>query len=108
MKRRAFLGVLAGAGLSALGAVASAVPPDLTITRVVGFDLRLRRHKYVGKNAIKDDHGQDSTDRMVRLYTNTGIEAFGRCGSERKAVERLVGINPFSQFDREGRRFASP
>lgn len=107
MRRREFLGALA-ASASALAAVAEAVPPDLKVTRAVGFDLLTRRQKYVGKNAVRGDHGQGGRDRMVRLYTNLGIEAVGRCWRPQADVEQLLGTNPLAEFDRQNRRIASP
>jgi L-alanine-DL-glutamate epimerase-like enolase superfamily enzyme len=108
MQRREFLGSLAAAGLCALPALGDMIPADLKVTRAIGFDLPTRRAKFVGKNAVRGDHGQESQDRLVRLYTNMGIEAVGRCWREQEDVERLLGKNPFSYFDQATRRFTSP
>jgi hypothetical protein len=81
MHRRAFLAV---AGAAALGRAVRAAdsPKDVRITRAVGFDLPLTRSKVAGKNARLDVHGDTATDRMVRLYTNAGIEAVGNCRAD--------------------------
>jgi L-alanine-DL-glutamate epimerase-like enolase superfamily enzyme len=83
-------------------------PPDLKITRIVSFDLHTRRLKLVGKNARRGDHGQNSRDRMVRLYTNMGFEGVGRCWKEEDALAPLLGRNPFRDFDLASRRMPGP
>ena len=45
---------------------------------------------------------------MVRLYTNMGIEAIGRCWRDQNDVQQLLGTNPFAQSDRDARRITSP
>lgn len=106
MHRRHFLTALA----AALGrAVRAADPPkDVRITRAVGFDLPLRRSKVAGKNARLDVHGDRSTDRMVRLYTNTGVEAVGNCRADEKAVRELIGTDPFAHYRAADRRMTGP
>ena len=79
MDRRQFLGTVAASTLLGRIARAESLPADLKITRIVSFDLHTRRSKFVGKNAVGGDHGRHSRDRMARLYTNTGVEAVGRC-----------------------------
>jgi len=93
-----------------LGRVARAesLPSDLKITRIVSFDLHTRRAKYVGKNAVRGDHGQSSRDRMARLYTNLGIEAVGRCWKEKEALAQLLGKNPFEDFELASRKMPGP
>lgn len=74
------------------------LPSDVRITRIVGFDLVSRRPKYVGKNSRLSDHGDTATDRMVRLFTNTGIEGLGYCAADESALARMPGTNPFTWF----------
>jgi len=108
MKRRQFL--KAAAASACLGRVARAesLPSDLKITRIVSFDLHTRRSKYVGKNAVRGDHGQNSRDRMARLYTNMGVEGLGRCWKDKEALAPLLGKNPFQQFDLASRKMPGP
>jgi L-alanine-DL-glutamate epimerase-like enolase superfamily enzyme len=100
MNRREFL---AGASaFAALGAFSSRswsneLPPDLRITRIVGFDLPSRRSKVAGKNSRLDVHGDRASDRMVRLYTNTGLEGLGNCRAEERRLRRLLG-KPLRDF----------
>lgn len=107
MHRRAFLTAV---GAAALGrAVRAADPPkDVRVTRAVAFDLPLKRSKVAGKNARLDVHGDSSIDRMVRLYTNAGVEAVGNCRADRKAVGELLGKDPFALYRTDDRAFAGP
>jgi L-alanine-DL-glutamate epimerase-like enolase superfamily enzyme len=107
MHRRTFLSSIAAAGLSR--AVLAADPPkDVRINRAVSFDLPLRRSKVAGKNARLDVHGDRSNDRMVRLYTNSGVEAIGNCRADEKAVRELIGKDPFGLYRGDERRMTGP
>lgn len=113
MNRRKFLTSCAGSAAAALlprrlwGADHSR---DLKITRIVGFDLPLKRAKYVGKNSqVRYDLGDHSRDRMVRLYTNAGIEGLGNCSASESELASLLGANPFDFFQvSAGPQFESP
>jgi len=74
------------------------LPRNLKITRVIGFDLVSKRPKFVGKNAVLLDHGDRGTDRMVRLFTNAGLEGIGHCRADEKALASLLGRDPFDFF----------
>src|SRR5262245_21527330 len=105
--RRAFMAAVSAAALSR--AVRAADPPkDVRITRVVGFDLTLKRSKVAGKNARLDVHGDRSNDRMLRLYTNMGVEAIGNCRADQKAVGELIGKDPFALYRRDERKMTGP
>jgi L-alanine-DL-glutamate epimerase-like enolase superfamily enzyme len=108
ISRRAFTGGLAAVAAGIRFAWADQFPKDLKITRIVSFDLRTRRKKYVGKNARRGDHGQSSRDRMARLYTNVGVEAVGRCWKPKEALAPLLGTNPFKDFDLASRQMPGP
>jgi L-alanine-DL-glutamate epimerase-like enolase superfamily enzyme len=84
------------------------LPKDVHITRAVGFDLPSQRSKVAGKNARLDVHGDRGSDRMLRLYTNAGVEGFGNCRADEKAVTQLLGKDPFEFHRREERRFVGP
>jgi len=108
MHRRQFIqAVTASALLSQVGQGQS-LPEDLKVTRIVSFDLHTRRQKYVGKNAVRGDHGWGYKDRMARLYTNVGVEAVGRCWWHDEDVKGLLGTNPLADFDPASRRIISP
>ena len=108
MLRRQFLGSVAASALLGRIAQAESFPSDLKITRIVSFDLHTRRAKFVGKNAVRGDHGQSSRDRMARLYTNMGVEGVGRCWKAKEALAPLLGKNPFQEFDLASRRMPGP
>jgi L-alanine-DL-glutamate epimerase-like enolase superfamily enzyme len=84
---------------------AAEIPPDIKITRIVGFDVVSRRPKLVGKNSRLDVHGDRATDRMVRIYTNTGIEGFGNCRAEESALATLLGRSLVEFYDPSQPRF---
>jgi L-alanine-DL-glutamate epimerase-like enolase superfamily enzyme len=100
MNRREFLA--SASTFAALGTISARswsneLPPDLRITRIVGFDLPSRRSKVAGKNSRLDVHGDRASDRMVRLYTNTGQEGLGNCRAEERRLRRLLG-KPLRDF----------
>ncbi|MHC4179861.1 MAG: mandelate racemase/muconate lactonizing enzyme family protein, partial [Planctomycetota bacterium] len=74
-------------------------PRDIKITRIVGFDLPSRRPKLVGKNSRRGIHGDRARDRMVRVFTNAGIEGLGNCRLGRDDLAKLLGKNPLRWFD---------
>jgi len=108
MQRRQFLGTVAASAVLGRIARAESLPADLKITRIVSFDLHTRRAKFVGKNAVRGDHGQHSRDRMARLYTNMGVEGVGRCWKPEEALAPLLGKNPFEEFDLASRKMPGP
>lgn len=108
ISRRAFTAGLAAAAAGIRFTWADQLPKDLKITRIVSFDLRTKRKKYIGKNAKRGDHGQSSRDRMARLYTNMGVDAVGRCWKPKEALAPLLGTNPFKDFDLASRKMPGP
>jgi L-alanine-DL-glutamate epimerase-like enolase superfamily enzyme len=111
MNRREFLSLCGGLTASAFlpkWTWAGELPRDLKITRIVGSDLPSKRCKICGKNSRLDVHGDRATDRMVRLYTNAGIEGLGNCRANESALRSLLGKNPFDFFKADGPAFASP
>ncbi|MHC4328180.1 MAG: enolase C-terminal domain-like protein [Planctomycetota bacterium] len=105
MKRREFLKLSGSACL--LGPLSSCVGsarellPGIEITRVVGFDLYCRRNKVAGKNAVKDVHGSQARDQMIRIYTNAGFDGIGHCRANERAVGRILGKNLKELYDIE-------
>jgi len=107
MRRRDFL--TGAAGTTLLPRLLEAgEPPDIKITRIVGFDLSSRRPKLVGKNSQLDVHGDRSADRMVRVFTNAGIEGLGNCRLGREELAGLLGKNPLQWFDASKRSLDGP
>src|SRR5688572_33434581 len=108
MRRREFL--LSAAAASLFGHVIRAADPprDLRVTRMTGFDVVSQRSKVAGRNARLDVHGDRATDRMVRLYTNSRVEAVGNCRADEKAVRELIGKDPFALYRRDERKMTGP
>lgn len=109
MQRRDFIMGLLSSAMLAKALHGADIPKDLKITRAVGFQLPSQRSKVAGKNARLDVHGDRATDRMVRLYTNhDGIQAFGNCRADEKAVAQILGKNPLSFHDEKQTTMAGP
>lgn|SRR5487761_1455577 len=77
---------------------------EARITRVVGFNLTSRRNKLAGKNARLDVHGDRGHDRMLRIYTNVGLEGIGNCAITKEAAAGLLGKNPLDYYRPSERR----
>ena len=103
MKRRDFLklssGVCVLAPFSSCAALSSEVPPDVKITRIVGFDLYCERNKVVGKNAVRDVHGSRARDQMIRVYTNADIDGIGHCRVGEKGAGQILGKSLKELYD---------
>ena len=111
MKRRDFLTISSGLTASALlkpHLWAADLPKDIRITRILAFDLPTQRMKLVGKNSRRDIHGDTSRDRMVRLFTNSGLEGLGNCRASEKELTPLLGSNPFDYFKADKPAMDSP
>ncbi len=80
---------------------------DLTITRVVCFNLTSHRPKLVGNNAVGGVHNDRASERLVRLFTNAGIEGIGRCYVPQQMLNGLLGRNPFDFYQAEEKRMQS-
>ncbi|HEV3024755.1 MAG TPA: mandelate racemase/muconate lactonizing enzyme family protein [Pirellulales bacterium] len=107
MKRRDLLLAAAGSLLATAARSADALR-DVRITRVVGFELSSRRAKLAGKNARLDVHGDRGHDRMLRLFTNVGVEGLGNCRAPKEDAARLLGNNPFDFHQPDLRRMTGP
>ena len=102
MHRREFLattGAIAAAGLLPTVGLSDEIPPDVRITRIVGFDVTSRRPKLVGKNSRLDVHGDSATDAMVRLYTNSGVEGIGNCRRRQSELRPILGKKLVDLYD---------
>jgi L-alanine-DL-glutamate epimerase-like enolase superfamily enzyme len=105
MQRRHFLATTAAA-LFARTLESAELPSDARVTRVIGFNVTSRRNKLAGKNARLDVHGDRGHDRMLRIYTNVGLEGVGNCAISKDAAVRLLGKNPFEFYQPAVRRVA--
>jgi D-galactarolactone cycloisomerase len=108
MRRREFLASTAAAVLFSRTVRAADLPRDLTATRVTGFDVVSRRSKVAGKNSRLDVHGDQATDRMLRIQTNIGLTGIGNCRADETAASSLLGRNPFDFYREPEIRMDSP
>lgn len=112
MNRRDFLSASALSALAPTCARALASAPeslrDLTITRAVAFDLPNHRSKVAGKNSHRDVHGDRATDRMLRLYTNQGVDGIGNLRVSRDDVAHILGKNLAQLFAADEHRMTGP
>ena len=108
MRRREFLKVVAGTALLPLSSWAKETPRDIKIARIIGFNLASERSKLAGKNSRRDVHGRRSTDRMVRLFTNAGLEGIGNCRAGKNQLAQLLGKNPFEFYNSTNRKITGP
>lgn len=106
MQRRNFLATAAALYASTLEG--AELPNDVRITRVVGFNVTSRRNKLAGKNARLDVHGDRGRDRMVRIYTNAGLEGVGNCAISKEPATALLGKNPLDFYQPAVRRVTGP
>ena len=94
MKRRDFLSLF-GAGFSyplwSAATCAQELPTDVTVKRIIGFNLVGRRPKMVGKNSRIGVHGDSATDRMVRMIASDGTEGIGSCRANEQQLRPLLG-----------------
>ena len=67
-----------------------------------------KRPKKVGKNSRKAEHGSTGRDRVVRLFTNTGIEGVGNCRADKNALGQILGRNPFEYYQKNQHTMTSP
>ncbi len=108
MNRREFVTAAAGAALLGWRSWAAELPGDVRITRIVSFDLQTRRPKYIGRNSRRDDHGITSADRMMRLFTNAGVEGLATGRATREQAAAMLGRSIADFFRRDERRMVGP
>jgi len=108
MLRREFFAAAAGGALLGRLLPAAEMPNGVKITRIVGFDLMSKRSKVAGKNSRRDVHGDTARDRMVRLFTNAGVEGLGNCYASKQVLAKLLDKNPFALHERADRRMTGP
>jgi len=108
MRRREFLKAAVSTTLLPLWSWAKEIPSDIKIIRIVGFDLVSERSKLAGKNSRLGVHGRRANDRMIRLFTNMGLEGIGNCRTGKKELAQLLGKNPFQFYTSANRKITGP
>lgn len=64
----------------------------IRITKVTGFRHVCPRPKLVGKNSHKDVHGRETSDNVLRIATDQGIEGIGHGSVNQEAARKLIGL----------------
>lgn len=95
MDRRQFLHT--AAALAVAAPTARAVEPkadtleSFKIVKVTGFRHVCPRPKLVGKNSRLDIHGRQTSENVLRIATNQGIEGIGIGNASEEAARKLLG-----------------
>jgi len=112
MNRREFLAA-AGANVvgASLGSAQAAINIDalksFNITKVVGFRHVCPRPKLVGKNSRLDVHGNQTSDNVLRIATDQGVEGFGHGAATQENARKLLG-HTLAEFWKPGVGVVSP
>jgi L-alanine-DL-glutamate epimerase-like enolase superfamily enzyme len=85
--------------ISKCAQIRKVILPDIKITRIVGFEMNCNRNKIAGKNAVRDVHGSTAKDKMIRIYTNAGLDGIGHCGADKKKVSKIKNKSLKDLFD---------
>ncbi|MBM3263689.1 MAG: hypothetical protein FJY97_09745 [candidate division Zixibacteria bacterium] len=74
---------------------------NIRVRRIAYVEISGESPKMIGKNAVKDDHGATTRERLVRVFTDTGQEGFGvtRASADEigQEAEQALG-QPVSEF----------
>ena len=81
-------------------------PTDIKITRITYAEVTNTSPKMIGKNSRKENHGDTSRERLVRVYTDSGHEGFGVTGATAKVLEetdapQALGASPIALLNPE-------
>ena len=81
-------------------------PSDIKITRITHTEIINTSPKMIGKNSRRENHGDTSKERLVRVYTDSGHEGFGVTRAtadvlEGHEVSQALGVNPITLLDPE-------
>ncbi len=106
MNRRRFLQSAAVLPLAAAG-IGAAAPADelgrFVITKITGFRHVGQRPRFVGKNSHLDDHGRTTTDHVLRIMTDRGVEGIGVGNVSPEVARRVIGHSLDEFWSAEGK-----
>ena len=77
------------------------------ITKVTGFRHVCQRPRFVGKNSHLDDHGRTTTDHVLRITTDQGVEGIGVGNVTPEVARRVIG-HSLDEFWSDERKVVSP
>lgn len=110
MNRRQFLQSATVLPIAAAG-IGAAPPADelkrFVITKITGFRHVGQRPRFVGKNSHLDDHGRTTTDHVLRIMTDRGIEGIGVGNVTPEVARRAIG-HSLDEFWSDERKVVSP
>ncbi len=110
MNRRQFLQSAAVLPVAAAGIGAAPEADELkrcVITKITGFRHVCQRPRFVGKNSHLDDHGRTTTDHVLRIMTDRGVEGIGVGNVTPEVARRAVG-HSLDEFWSADRKVVSP
>lgn len=79
----------------------------VTITKITSFPHRARRPRIAGKNSQKDVHGEFTSEDVVWIETNAGIEGIG-VGTAQPELARDLIDHSLDEFWKKGIGIVSP
>jgi D-galactarolactone cycloisomerase len=95
MDRREFLMSVAATGVGGLARADAPVKADdlktFKITKITGFRHVCKRSKFVGKNSFKDNHGDQTSENILWINTDQGVNGIGIGSATQEAARKLVG-----------------
>jgi L-alanine-DL-glutamate epimerase-like enolase superfamily enzyme len=95
MNRRHFLqstaALIFGSAVCAADERKSAELKEFKITKITGFRHVCPRPKMIGKNAYLGVHGQQTSENVLRIVTDQGIEGIGIGTASPDAARKLLG-----------------
>ncbi len=77
------------------------------VTKITGFRHVCQRPRFVGKNSHLDDHGRTTTDHVLRIMTDRGVEGIGVGNVTPEVARRVVG-HSLDEFWSAERKVVSP
>src|SRR3954447_26896033 len=110
MNRRRFLQSTAVLPIAAARIGAAPEADELkrfVITKITGFRHVGQRPRFVGKNSHLDDHGRTTTDHVLRIMTDRGVEGIGVGNVTPEVARRVVGRS-LDEFWSADRKVVSP
>ncbi len=110
MNRRQFLQSAAVLPFAAAGIGGAPEADELkrcVITKITGFRHVGQRPRFVGKNSHLDDHGRTTTDHVLRIMTDRGVEGIGVGNVTPEVARRVIG-HSLAEFWSAERKVVSP
>lgn len=108
LHRRQFihqLALLGGATMVLPFGCKESVPDDIIINRIVQFQFKGLRPKYVGKNSRIGEHTEYGNDKGILAFTNTGLVGIGTYRGDEASIRALIGNSLLDWFNESEKAF---